>query len=231
VSARLLRGVLAAAGTLLVLAAPAAAHKGNPNFLTEVNAVTPATDGVTLEVLNRDDQLLLHNTSGKDVVIEGYEHEPYARVLGDGSVQVNTNSPAYYLNDDRFTENVTVPKGIEASDPPKWKSLDKTGRFQWHDHRMHWMAHTRPPQVTDPDKRTKVEDWSVPISIGGSRGEIAGTLFWTPRPGGSMPVGAIAGGAGLVVLLLIGVTVVRRRRTSADLGGPGPEAAPAREAW
>jgi hypothetical protein len=61
-----------AAALLAVLAAaPAArAHEGNPNYLSQVDAITPATDGVTIEVLNRDDRLLLHNTSGEDVVIE-----------------------------------------------------------------------------------------------------------------------------------------------------------------
>ena len=40
----------------------------------------------------------------------GYDDKPYARVLADRTVQVNTNSPAYYLNDDRFG-NATAPKG------------------------------------------------------------------------------------------------------------------------
>ena len=94
---------------------------------------------MTVEVLNRDDRLLLHNTSGKDVVILGYDDEPYARVLADGTVEVNTDSEAYYLNDDRFA-NVEVPAGVDGKGEPQWKEVAQTGRFEWHDHRAHWMG-------------------------------------------------------------------------------------------
>jgi hypothetical protein len=205
----------------VLLASPALAHQGNPDFLSQVDAITPATQGVTVDVLNRDDRLLLHNTSGEDVVIEGYEKEPYARVLADGTVQVNTNSEAYYLNDDRYA-NATVPKGLAAT--PAWKEIDKTGRFEWHDHRMHWMSQTTPPQVTDKDARTKIFDYRIPVEIGGRRGAIAGTLFWTPLPGGGPPLGAIFAGATIIIALCILVAVVRHRRR-------GAEERPAAEAW
>ena len=124
----------------LLAAAPAAlAHQGNPNYLSQVDAITPATKGVTVDVLNRDDRLLLHNTSGQDVVIRGYNGEPYARVLADGTVQVNRRSPARYLNDDRFAQ-VSVPAGIDGKGAPRWEEISRTGRFEWHDHRFHWMA-------------------------------------------------------------------------------------------
>ncbi len=205
-----------------LLAAPALAHEGNPNYLSEVDAITPATDGVSVEVLNRDDRMLLHNTSGEDVVVLGYDDEPYARVLADGTVQVNTNSEAYYLNDDRFA-NATVPKGLGTT--PAWKEVDKTGRFEWHDHRMHWMSKTTPPQVTDEDARTKIFDYRIPLEVDGRRGAIAGTLFWTPLPGGGPPLAAIFIGAGIVIALCILVAVVRHRRRVA-----APEGASA-EAW
>ena len=133
-------------------------------------------------MLNRDDRLLLHNTSGQDVVIRGYNGEPYARVLADGTVQVNRRSPARYLNDDRFAK-VSVPAGIDGKGAPRWEEISRTGRFEWHDHRFHWMAETVPPAVRDQDVRTKVFDWRIPIEVGGRDGAIAGTLFWTPPPG------------------------------------------------
>ena len=133
------RAVALAFALAALLAAPALAHEGNPNYLSEVDAITPAADGVTVEVLNRDDRLLLHNTSGEDVVVLGYDDEPYARVLADGTVQVNTNSEAYYLNDDRFA-NATVPKGLR------------------HDARLEGGRQDRAVRVARPPHALDVED-------------------------------------------------------------------------
>jgi len=218
-----MRTVIAAAAAALLLAgAPVVgAHQGNPNMRSEVTAITPKTEGVTVTVLNNDDRLELHNTSGKDIVIAGYEDEPYARVLGDGTVEVNTNSEAHYLNDDRYGD-VKVPANLGSE--PKWKRLSKTGRFEWHDHRMHWMSQSRPPQVSDENAETHIFDWRVPITIAGAQGQIGGTLDWVPLPGGGLPTGLIWGSAAVLILLCIAVFVIRRRRDA----GPGGEPA---EAW
>jgi hypothetical protein len=209
---------------LALLAPTAGAHKADPNYLT---TVTGTPDGVRVTVVNRGDQLLLQNTSGKDVLIEGYESDQYARVLADGTVEVNTNSPAYYLNEDRFGTS-KPPAGVTSKSAPKWKPLDKTGRFEWHDHRMHWMGKTRPPQVKDPDVKTKIYDWSVPVKVGGAATAIKGSLFWTPTASGGAPVGAIIALAAIVIALSLMVIVVRRRRTAAE---DGPSEAATAEAW
>ena len=212
----------AAVAALLLAGAPLAlAHEGDPNMRSEVTAVTPETDGVTVSVLNYDDRLELHNTSGKPVVVEGYKGEPYARVLGDGTVEVNTNSEAYYLNDDRFGD-VKVPSGLAKT--PRWKELGRSGRFEWHDHRMHWMSQSKPPQVEDEDARAHIFDWKVPITVGGAPGQIRGTLDWVPLPGGGLPTGLIWISAAVLIALCIGVFLLRRRRDA----GEGSEPA---EAW
>ena len=69
--------------------------------------------------------------------------KPYAQLLADGTVEVNTNSEAYYLNEDRLGETA-VPKDLPAE--PEWKQVSKSGRFEWHDHRAHWMGKGDPPQ-------------------------------------------------------------------------------------
>jgi hypothetical protein len=219
-----LRLLVAVTALFALLAAPSAlAHQGNPNYRSVIRGVTPQVSGVHLQVLNLDDRLELQNTSGRTVVIQGYNGEPYARVLGDGTVQVNRRSPAYFLNDDRFG-NVKVPAAAKPGATPQWQIVDRAGRFQWHDHRIHWMSKVPPKQVTDTSKRTKVFDWSVPVRVGGTRGAIAGTLFWQPKPGGGAPVAAMVGLGAIALLGLGAVLVVRRRRGGEALARTEAEA-------
>ena len=206
-----LRLIAALSALIALAAAPAAnAHQGNPNYRSVVERVTPRHPGLRLQVLNLDDRLELQNTTGKSVTIEGYQGEPYARVLGNGTVEVNRNSPAFYLNDSR-TSTGTVPANAKPRAVPDWQIVDRAGRFQWHDHRIHWMSTIPPKQVTDKSKRTKVFDWKVPVEVGTTKGSIDGTLFWAGTGGGA-PVAAYGGLAAIALLGLGAVAVVRRRR-------------------
>lgn len=211
----------AVAAALLAGAPVALAHEGSPNFLSQINEVTPAGSGVDVQVLNRDDRLLLVNGSDKTVLIEGYEGEPYARLEPDGTVAVNTDSRAYYINEERDGK-VGVPEGVDSKGEPKWEEVSRTGRFEWHDHRMHWMSEDDPEVVEDKDVRTKVYDWKVPITVDGREGLIAGTLFWTPVPSSGPPLPLLLGLAALVLASAAAAVVKLRRRTAA---------ATAPEAW
>jgi hypothetical protein len=224
-----LRAVVAAAVLLtLAAAAPATAHQGNANYRSIIGRVTPAVPGVTLQVLNFDDRLALQNTSGKTVVIQGYDGEPYARVLANGTVQVNERSPAYFLNNDRYAD-VKVPASADAKAAPQWKLIDRSRHFEWHDHRIHYMGQGLPPQVKDKSKRTKVFAWQVPLQVGPTKGAVAGTLYWQPKPGGGAPVGAIVALLAMVVLGAGAVAVVRRRRSGRV--GEDARAETGAEAW
>jgi hypothetical protein len=218
---------VAAAAALLLGAPVALAHQGSPNFLSQINELTPAVDGITVTVLNRDDRLLLQNTSGQDVVIEGYANEPYARIDADGTVLVNTDSEAYYINEERDGK-VGVPDGVDSKGEPRWEEVSRSGRFEWHDHRMHWMSEADPEAVKDKDRRTEVFDWQVPMEVGGRPVAIAGTLYWTPVGSASgIPLPAILIGAAVGIALCIAIVVVRRRRAAA--GAPASESSA--EAW
>jgi hypothetical protein len=216
------RRIAAVAAAALALAAPAtaAAHQGNPNFRSVVRAVTPAAPGLTVQVLNYDDRLELTNRTGRTVEVMGYAGEPYARLAGDGTVSVNRRSPAYRLNQDRAIA-ADRPEASEDAGP-RWTVLDRTGRFEWHDHRAHWMGAKRPPQVKDASRRTKVFDFRVPLRVGGASGAIAGSLYWQPQEDAA-PVGAFAV-LGVLALLGAGAAIVVRRRRR---GVEGAEA----EAW
>ncbi len=199
----------------------------NYDYRTYITSVTPKVRGLSLEVLEFADRLLLRNNTGKTVTIYGYSGEPYARVQPDGAAEENMRSPAVYLNTN-FYANVSVPASADANDPPKWVVVDRTGQFEWHDHRIHYMSPVTPPEVTDKSKRTFIFNWSVPIVVGRQKGAIDGELYWVPESSkASIP--AIAVFVVLIALALGFVVFVRRRRArSAD--GSDPSSAGG-EAW
>jgi MYXO-CTERM domain-containing protein len=214
-----MRRALALAATVVLMTAPAAAaHQGNPNYRSVVDSVTPAVKGLTLHVLNYDDRFELTNHSGRTVTVQGYDGEPYARVLADGTVEVNKRSPAYYLNDDRYAD-VKVPASADPKAPPQWSVVDRTGRLQWHDHRMHWMSQSLPPQVKDKSRRTKVFDYAIPLRVDAQRASVRGTLFWQPAEGGGAPVGMFIVLGALALIAIAAVAVVRRRRSGEPVEG------------
>jgi len=224
---------LLAAFALLAPAAVASAHGGNPNYRSVITAVSPRDAGVEFEVLDYDSYMQLRDRQGNEVVIYGYQDEPYARIMPDGSVEVNQRSPAAYLNDARFG-NVKVPPIADAEAKPRWKRVDDSGTFIWHDHRMHYMSQALPPQVTDTGKKTKVFDYEIPISVNGTKGDIDGTLWWVGAASTS-PLPFVL--AGIAIVLAGGALVLfvrRRRRGEGDGGdedGTEKAAEPAREAW
>ena len=147
------RFVVAALGALLLVLPTATQAQGstqsptvesdNPindqgssyHYRSNITAVEPKVSGVSLQVLEFADRLLLTNRSGQTVTVCGYQGEPYARVLANGTVELNTRSPAYYLNQN-FYGDVTVPSSASPSATPRWTVVDRTGQLEWHDHRF-----------------------------------------------------------------------------------------------
>jgi hypothetical protein len=198
----------------------------NYDYRSYVTEVTPRIPGVSLDVLEFADRLILANHSGQTVTVLGYQGEPYGRVLANGTVQLNTRSPAYYLNQS-FYGDVNVPASASPTATPDWTVLDRTGRLEWHDHRIHWMSPALPTQVKDKSKRTKIFNWQVPIQVGARKAMVDGELFWTPART-KAPAAAIPVLVALAVLGLLLALFVRRRRTDVRAGGVGGSP---KEAW
>jgi len=189
--ARLGAFVLTCVAVLVATASPAAAHGSAPdgtNYRSSVVAVVDARTGdavdtgaVTWSVVGGDGLLQVRNTGAVDVVVTGYDEEPYLRVGPDGVFE-NRNAPATYLNTDRFA-NVTVPSDVAPDDAPDWRRISNEDRWRWHDHRIHWMAPTPPPQVRDrPHVTQQVLAWVVPFQVGGRGLEVQGALTYAPPP-------------------------------------------------
>ena len=184
------RAGLALAGTaLLALASPALAHQGSPDYLSQVRSIAPALKGLTVDVLNRDDRLAIQNTSGRTVVVEGYSKRPVPaagrRRRGRGQ-----HALARLLPQQRPLRERQGAGEREGGAPPRWKPVSKTGRYEWHDHRMHYMGKGRPAKIKDPSVRQTVFDWKVPLAVDGRPGSINGRLLWTPRERAGAPARA-----------------------------------------
>jgi hypothetical protein len=212
----------------LLEATSASGHAGNPNYSSEVKGLARPVPGITIQVLGFDDRMQILDRSGKTVVVYGYNGEPYARILPDGTVQENSRSPAYYLNQDRFAE-VQVPATANPDAPPDWTDVSNGGELTWHDHRMHWMSPTTPAKVKDKGKRTKIFDYRIPLRIAGRPDAIQGTLYWVGSSSGA-PIAAIVSLVAVVLLAIAGSIWFRRRRRRDD-DDRGAEPEPAAEAW
>jgi len=212
---------LVALASFAAVPSAALAHGGNPNFRSIFNGLSTPLPGVNVQVIGYDSLYELRSSAGQPVTIYGYDGEPYSRILPDGTVQQNTNSPAVYLNNDEFG-TAPVPAHAHKGAPVVWKTVDKTATITWHDHRMHYIGTGKPPKVTDTHKKTKIFDYKIPIAEGSTKSDITGTLFWVGPAGGGFPVGA--GIAFAVILLGSGVLVVTvRRRRRGTVAGEGPD--------
>jgi hypothetical protein len=202
------------------------------HYRSEIRSVTPQARGLSVRVLQFADRLLLVNHTGKTVTIFGYDGEPYARILANGTTEQNRRSPATYLNQSFFGD-INVPPQANASAAPSWQVIDRTGQLEWHDHRIHYTSPATPPQVKDKGKRTLIFDWKVPIEVGSDRGAITGQLFWAPESS-KTPLAAILIGVAIVLAGLAFVVFVRRRRAGGVVAGtqdPGAGQEPGSEAW
>jgi hypothetical protein len=196
----------------------------NIHYRSTLKRVSPTVAGVSWRVLDYNDEIFVTNHSRETVTVFGYTGEPYARILADGTVELNQNSPAYYYNQSFYAAGVTVPSYATSTATPDWVTVAKTGTYVWHDHRIHFFSPALPPVVKNRglDKTTLVFDWKVPIQIGATKGDLYGTLYWIGEKPFAFPVGAIV--AFILIVVAGGALVVTVRRRRAAGADPSPEA-------
>jgi hypothetical protein len=165
------------------------------NYRSEVTAIEPSTPGLDAQVVGGDAFLELSVGPGLEVTVFGYGGEPYLRIDGDGRIRVNTNSPAFYLNDDRYAL-VEVPTTASIDAAPAWVDAGEGGVYGWHDHRIHWMAPEPPPGI-ERDKESEIQTWNVPLEVNGQAASVSGQLVWipaaSPLPWFAFLLGAVVG--------------------------------------
>jgi len=199
------------AAALLAPGAEAHFGTGKLGYRSRILAVKPHVRGLELKILYGDDQVWLDNRSGKAIVVRGYRGEPYLRFGPDG-IYVNGNSPAVYLNQDRYAQT-PVPRKARPDAKPDWQKLAGGEIWTWHDHRIHYMSATPPKQIKNAPRRPHhVFDWKVPATANGKPFFITGSLDYRPPPknGAEFPVELTIALAALIVGGMIGLFALRR---------------------
>jgi hypothetical protein len=221
--------VRALAVALLAAVTLAPAALGHPRaegyargFQSEVLSVQPEVDEIAVTVLDGDDRLRIENESGTELVVLGYDGEPYLRI-GAGGVHRNQRSPAAYLNRDRFARS-PVPLRADPAAEPVWRRVSQRPVWQWHDHRIQWMGAGPPAQVREaPEETHMIFDWQVPARLGERALTVSGRLDYVPPEEDGTPWALVAAVAitGAAAVLALGLLLLRLRRedeTAAQAG-------------
>lgn len=128
-----------AAAALLAAAQPASAHDLGGRQPTDIRArvvrVEPPIGGLDVRMIDLGTRVELRNRTTADVVVLGYDGEPYLRVGPAGAFE-NTRSPATFLNR-TFNPTERVPSFSDAAARPVWRRIDGGQIVRWHDHRAH----------------------------------------------------------------------------------------------
>ena len=144
---------------------------------------------VGAEVIGGDAALRVTAQKGHEVVVLGYQGEPYLRIAADGSTAVNARSPARLINRTRDGDPGAATSPISILDQPEWLPAEGTGEVIWHDHRIHSMA-----AVDDG------HDWTIALLVDGRATELRGRLDVESPPSVLPWVLLVAALSGLAVL-------------------------------
>jgi hypothetical protein len=175
---------------LLALPATAGAHGGATTAVDYRSTVTGEPQGVSARVVGGDDRLAITRDGAAEVIVLGYDGEPYLRLDAEG-VWENQRSPAVALNAER--QEGTPSADADPRAEPRWERLSGGDTVLFHDHRAHWMGSQPPAAVREePDAKRRLADWSVPVVVDGTPGSVTGFYTYEPPPSKALWLGGLA---------------------------------------
>jgi hypothetical protein len=193
-------------GVIIVLgtASPAAAHAGGAaeptNYRSRLLTITPSRPGVQARLLDLGQRVRLENHTDTDVIVLGYDNEPYLRVGPDGVFE-NRRSPTLYRNRTAADgSQEEAPASADVSAPPEWHRTSDARSVTWPDDRAKPPS-SEPAEVkAQRDETHVVSQWSIPLQHGSTAVTMQGLLVWVP---GSTVWPWVVAVAGLAVLVIV----------------------------
>jgi hypothetical protein len=147
--------------------------------LTSPSEIAP---GVRVTLLpGRAPGLLVHNQTGRTLLVFGVDGEPFLRI-GPQSVEANLRSRTWEQSARSASTPSAETQGAagEASGQPVWKRVASVPRFGWIEPRA--LLTSAPPATGDSALPAPVP-WSVPMRLGDRPLRVTGVVSWTPQAG------------------------------------------------
>jgi hypothetical protein len=161
---------------------------GPTEFRAVITSITPETPTVELSIEGGDSFVRISVEPGVEVMVLGYDEEPYVMIDADGLVWENQRSYATYYNSSRYGTGA-IPDEVDNGADPAWDRVGDGGTWAWHDHRAHWMA-TEPPLGMEPGD--SLPEAVIPILVDGVEVQVAvvatlvGGPSWWPALAGAV---------------------------------------------
>jgi hypothetical protein len=194
---RLLVGALVAV-TVLAVAQPADAHTVTgvrpTNYASRIVAIRPANSDLSIRLLDLGRRIEVKNFGRQDVVVLGYDGEPYLRVGPSGGFE-NRRSRSRYVN--RVSvggTKATVPDGVTATAAPSWRRVSSAPVVRWRDQRTRYEG--APPAKA----RQVVANWTIAMRAGDAPVAVSGIVTYIKGPSPWPWVGLLVVLAGLTVM-------------------------------
>ncbi len=184
-------------GAILTLAglptAAGADPAGPTDYESDVVSIEPAFDGLDVQILGGDAFVQLTAPPGVEVLVIGYEGEPFLDFTPQGIVRENQLSPSKFVSQDRYGQTA-IPTNASADAQPAWSKVSDRPTWVWHDHRTHLMS----GQPLGAQRGDQVAEGVIPLKVDGQEVRVTVQTVWVAQPS---PIPWIVAG----VLAAIGV--------------------------
>ena len=172
-------------GGLLLVSGPAAGHEEVPGASTVFDRAEPALPaGITVQIVrSAADQLVLGNDSSEDVEVLADAGEAFLRI-GPSGTFANLASPSWYAVQHPEATVAAPPPGVRAgpATPARWERVSAARAYGWFDHRLHPAPLGAPP-AAEPGVVVRLDEWRVPVRVGGRPVDLLGHRQFTRLAG------------------------------------------------
>lgn len=171
-------------------AAPAEAHTvtgvSPTDYRSEIVGANPRLADVSVHLLDLGNRVELVNRGTTDVVVLGYQGEPYLRV-GPAGVFENRRSPSVALNKVTATTvsptTSAPPPSADVLAAPSWHRIGGGRSVRWRDRRTRWEGAAPPAVKAAPDSiHVVVPQWLIGLRRGTEDSSVSGRITYVPGP-------------------------------------------------